>query len=41
MLLEIADAFFANPPPLPQGMQPGDALRATKASMAPVSAYSR
>lgn len=41
MLLEITDAFFANPPPLPQGMQPGDALRVIKASMEPVDAYSR
>lgn len=41
MLLEITDAFFANPPPLPQGMQPGDALRAIRAGMAPVGAYSR
>lgn len=41
MLLEITDAFFANPPPLPRGLTPDDALKAIKAGMAPVATYLR
>jgi len=41
MILEITDAFFQNPPPLPQGMQPNDALREVNAMIKPVASYKR
>ncbi len=41
MVLEITDAFFQDPPPLPENVRPETALKVINAQFKAVSAYSR